>query len=171
LNKGKKSAIFGKNKGFKESDTLGKAAVILATWFGMGYFPFAPGTIGTVGAIPLSLALLRCPFSFRVSFFLGFFVLAVWASGRSESLLGTRDPSQVVIDEVVGFLTATIFMQTSWRDVGIAFFLFRFFDIVKPFPAGLLDRKLGGGIGIVLDDVAAGGYALGVIFLMHLLLG
>jgi phosphatidylglycerophosphatase A len=170
LNKGKKSAIFAKKR-FREIDTLGKAAVILATWFGMGYFPFAPGTVGTVGAIPLSLALLRCPFSFRVSFFLVFFVLAVWASGRTESLLGTRDPSQVVIDEVAGFLAATVFMQTSWQEVGIAFFLFRFFDIVKPFPAGILDRKLRGGMGIVLDDVAAGGYTLGVILLMHLLRG
>ena len=170
MNKGKKSAIFAKKR-FREIDTFGKAAVILATWFGMGYFPIASGTVGTVGAIPLSLALLRCPFSFRVSFFLVFFSLAVWASGRTESFLGRRDPSQVVIDEVVGFLTATIFMQTSWQELGIAFFLFRFFDIVKPFPAGILDRKLRGGIGIVLDDVAAGGYTLGVILLMHLLLG
>jgi phosphatidylglycerophosphatase A len=77
----------------------------------------------------------------------------------------------VVIDEVAGFLAATIFLQISWQDVGIAFFVFRFFDILKPFPAGLLDRRLHGGWGIVLDDIAAGFQTLLVLLLTHVFLG
>lgn len=160
-----------KRNRFRECSAPGKAAYILATWFGMGFFPFAPGTVGTLGAIPLALALLHCPLPLRIPFFLVFLALAIWASGKVESLLSTRDPSRVVIDEVAGFLAATIFIHASWQDVGIAFFVFRFFDIVKPFPVGFLDREVKGGMGIVLDDVAAGGYTAATILLMHVFLG
>jgi len=165
------SVILTKRERFKESDITGKAAFVLATWFGIGLIPFASGTFGTLGAVPLALALQHCPLACRIPFFLFFLVVAVWTSGRAESLLKTSDPSQVVIDEVAGFLAATIFLQVSWQDVGIAFFVFRFFDILKPFPAGLLDRRLHGGWGIVLDDIAAGFQTLLVLLLTHVFFG
>jgi len=155
---------------FRESDISGKAAFVLATWFGMGLFPFAPGTVGTLGAVPLALVLQHCPLMFTISFFLVFLVLAIWTSGSAESLLETSDPPQVVIDEVAGFLAATIFIHVSWWDIGIAFFVFRLFDIVKPFPVGFVDRRLHGGVGIVMDDVVAGCYTLVVLLLMHIFL-
>jgi len=165
------SAILTKRTRSKKNDIVGKAAFVLATWFGIGLIPFASGTFGTMGAVPLVLALRHWPLAFKITFFLFFVALAVLVSGRAESLLETNDPSQVVIDEVAGFLAATIFIQVSWQDIGIAFFVFRFFDILKPFPAGFLDRRLHGGLGIVLDDVAAGFQTLLVLILIHAFLG
>ncbi len=170
MKKKENSAILTKRERFRESDISGKAAFVLATWFGTGLLPRAPGTFGTIGAVPLALALQHCPLAFRIPFFLVFLLVAIWASGRAESLLETDDPSQVVIDEVAGFLAATIFLQAPWQEVGIAFFVFRFFDIFKPFPVGFLDRKLQGGVGIVMDDIAAGCYTLVVLLFMHVFL-
>jgi phosphatidylglycerophosphatase A len=171
LKKKDNSAILTKRERFRESDISGKAAFILATWFGTGLLPLAPGTFGTMGAVPLVLALQHCPLACRIPFFLLFLVVAVWTSGRAECLLETSDPSQVVIDEVAGFLAATTFFQVSWQDVGIAFFVFRFFDILKPFPVGLLDRRLHGGTGIVMDDIAAGCYTMIVLLFLQAFLG
>ena len=84
--------------------------------------------------------------------------MAIWSSGRTCALLGEDDPPQVVIDEVAGFLLAVFFLPYSWFNLGLGFVLFRFFDILKPFPIRLLDQKLPGGAGIVLDDVMAGIY-------------
>ena len=152
---------------FRKSRTSDKAVFILATWFGTGLLPFAPGTFGTVGAVPLILVLQYCPLACRVLFSLFFLAAAIWVSGRAASFLDNPDPSQVVIDEVAGFLAATILLQGSWPDLVIAFLLFRVFDILKPFPVGFLDRRLTGGIGIVMDDIAAGCYTLGVMGIIH----
>ena len=169
LKKRAKSGTFKTREHFRESGASGKAVLILATWFGTGLLPFAPGTFGTLGAVPLVLALQHCPLAWRILFFLFFLAAAIWASGRAAFLLDTPDPPQVVIDEVAGFLAATILLRFSWQGLGAAFILFRVFDILKPFPVGLLDRRLKGGTGIVLDDIAAGCYALGVMeILQHL---
>jgi phosphatidylglycerophosphatase A len=169
LKKREKPDTFKTRKRFTESGVSGKAALILATWFGTGLLPFAPGTFGTLGAVPLVLALQHYLLACRIPFFLLFLATAIWASGRAASLLDTPDPSQVVIDEVTGFLAATVLLRFSWQGLGAAFILFRVFDILKPFPVGFLDRKVKGGVGIVLDDVAAGCYALGVMEIMQYL--
>jgi phosphatidylglycerophosphatase A len=169
LKKRAKSDTFKTRERFTESDASGKTALILATWFGTGLLPFAPGTFGTLGAVPLVLALQHYPLACRIPFFLLFLATAIWASGRAASLLDTPDPSQVVIDEVAGFLAASVLLRFSWQGLGAAFILFRVFDILKPFPAGFLDRRLKGGIGIVLDDIAAGCYVLGVMEIMQYL--
>ena len=164
------SATLTKTERFRKSGISGKAAFILATWFGIGLLPLAPGTFGTLGAMPLLLALEHCPLVCKIAFFFFFLAVAIWASGRTESLLETGDPSQVVIDEVAGFLAATIFVRVSWQDIAIAFFLFRAFDILKPFPVGFLDRRLHGGVGIVMDDIAAGCYTLVLLLFMRVFL-
>jgi phosphatidylglycerophosphatase A len=85
-------------------------------------------------------------------------VVAIWASGRTQGLLGRKDPSEVVIDEVAGFLVTMLLLPISLVNVGLGFILFRFFDIVKPWPVRQSER-LKGGVGIVVDDLLAGVYA------------
>jgi len=166
---GRNSDNLSRNERFARTGFSGKTALFLATWCGIGLLPFAPGTFGTLGAMPLAVGLLYLPVTFRAAFLLIFLVVAVWASGRSESLLGRADPPEVVIDEVAGFLVATWLLSPSWANLAGAFLLFRLFDILKPFPVGFLDRRLKGGAGIVLDDIAAGGYAWVCIELIHFL--
>jgi len=170
LMSGHDSDNLSKRELFNRSGFSGKTALFLATWCGTGLLPFAPGTFGTLGALPLAVALLYCPVPFRAVFLLIFMAVAVWASGRSQSLLGRADPPEVVIDEVAGFLVATWLLRPTWANLAGAFLFFRLFDILKPFPVGFLDRRLKGGIGIVLDDIAAGGYAWGCLELVHFIL-
>lgn len=135
-----------------------KTALILSTWFGTGLIPFAPGTMGTLGAIPLVPAFaLAGPIPYLLMT-IGFIALAVWAAGKSSKLLNEKDPSRVVIDEVAGFLVTLLFLPLTPFNLISAFVLFRLFDILKPFPARRLER-LKGGFGIVMDDLMAGVYA------------
>lgn len=146
---------------FKKSSFSGKTALVLSTWFGSGLFPFAPGTFGTVAAIPLILVLDNLGIWYNVSALLIVLGIAFWSSDRTQLLLGKEDPSEVVIDEVAGFLLATAILpstSSTWPALAVVFFLFRFFDVLKPFPIKLLER-LRGGIGIVMDDLLAGLYA------------
>jgi len=85
-------------------------------------------------------------------------VAAIWSAGVTERILGRDDPSEVVIDEVAGFLLTVYLLPLSWRSIALGFIMFRFFDILKPFPIKRLER-IGGGTGIVLDDLGAGVYA------------
>jgi phosphatidylglycerophosphatase A len=129
---------------------------------GVGYAPVAPGTAGTLAAVPLVplLDALRtaAPLAAMVAL-AGLAGLAVWAASAAGPILGEEDSSRIVIDEVVGFLVASAFLDFSWWNVALAFCLFRLFDIVKPFPASWVERRLGGGLGVVGDDVVAGVFA------------
>jgi phosphatidylglycerophosphatase A len=86
-------------------------------------------------------------------------VAAVWAAGRAQAILGARDPGRIVVDEAAGMVVAGAFVPGTWPAVGLVFALFRLFDVVKPFPAGVIDRRVHGGLGIVGDDLVAGAYA------------
>jgi len=132
---------------------------LLATWGGSGYSPFASGTVGTFAAIPFYIWLARLSLPFYLLTVTAFFFLACWVSGRAEILFQEKDSGKIVIDEVVGYLVTMASIPFDWRYIIAGFFLFRFFDIVKPPPAGWFDRKLKNGYGVVLDDVAAGVYA------------
>lgn len=143
---------------FREASTHGKTALILGTWFGAGLIPFASGTFGTLAAIPLAaLASLFSPLSSALLLMI-MILVAVWASQVVHGLLQRQDPSEVVIDEVAGFLLTMLWIPLSWGTLLAGFLLFRFFDIWKPWPAGPAER-LSGGLGIVLDDLVAGLYA------------
>lgn len=139
-----------------------KLALAVATVGGVGYAPVASGTFGSLAAVPLLPALAalrtRSPVAYALVVF-GLAAAAVWAAGRAETILGAHDHSNIVIDEVAGLVVAGIFLPGTWLATGIAFLLFRFFDIVKPFPANLIDRRLEGGISVVGDDLVAGAYA------------
>src|SRR4030043_586419 len=142
--------------------------IILATGFGVGYSPIAPGTLGTLIAIVVYyfLSNIRSPI-YEITL-IGFFFLSVWVSQKAEIFFGKRDDQRIVIDEIVGFLITMIWVPKTIRFVIIGFFLFRFFDILKPFPIRRLEKGFKGGFGVVLDDVVAGVYANIVLHLLYL---
>ena len=133
-------------------------AQTIATFFYLGYAPFAPGTAGTLGAIALFYLLSRFSTQVYILFSLGFTIISIWASGEAEGMFGKTDPGHVVADEVCGYLVTMFLIPPSVRNIILGFFLFRFFDIVKPPPARRVER-LPGGFGIVIDDIFAGIYA------------
>jgi phosphatidylglycerophosphatase A len=133
--------------------------MFLATGFFSGYLPKAPGTWASLVALPLWLALsFLSPLSYCLTlvavFFLGWFV-----TGEAEKILDQRDPGCAAIDEIFGMFITLFAAPRSWTAVILGFLLFRFFDIVKPFPVSWLDRHINGGLGIMLDDAMAGIYA------------
>jgi phosphatidylglycerophosphatase A len=133
-----------------------KWIAILATWFGLGKAKKAPGTFGTVGAIPLAMGLYHLgPISYMAATFL-FILFSIFISQAHEKELGHHDASEIVIDEVAGFLVTMTWLPMGWRSLGIGFVVFRLLDIWKPFPISYLDKKIDGGLGVVIDDVVAG---------------
>ena len=137
-------------------------AVVLATVGGVGYVPVASGTAGSLVALPLlpTLATLRgrSPALYAAAL-VGLVVVAVWAAGRAERVFGGHDHSRIVIDEVAGLVVAGAFIPATWGAAVLAFVLFRILDVVKPFPAGMIDGRVAGGLGVVGDDLVAGAYA------------
>jgi phosphatidylglycerophosphatase A len=132
--------------------------LFLATGFGVGYSPVAPGTLGTLIAIPVYYFLSEIPSPLNEITLIGFFFLSVWVSENAERLFGKKDDQRIVIDEIIGFLITMLWVPKTIRFIIIGFFLFRFFDILKPFPIRRLEKRFKGGFGVVLDDVAAGVY-------------
>ena len=130
--------------------------LLLATGLGIGKFPLAPGTFGSLLGLVLLWGISGWSGGQLAMFIMGFCALAVWVSHRAEHILGTQDPGCIVIDEVAGILIAGAGLPFNAPFAAIVFVLFRILDVLKPFPVGWLDRRLKGGIGIVMDDVAAG---------------
>jgi len=133
--------------------------LILATGFGVGYSPVAAGTLGTLIAIPVYYFLSNISSPIYEITLVGFFFLSVWISESAEIFFGKKDDQRIVIDEIMGFLITMLWVPQTAILIVIGFFLFRFFDILKPFPIRRLEKKLKGGYGVVLDDVMAGVYA------------
>jgi phosphatidylglycerophosphatase A len=132
------------------------AAWAVATWFGCGLVPIAPGTAGTLGAIPLYLLVASRGRAVVVVTALAVTIVGIWAASVVARERGTKDPQVVVVDEVAGMLvTMAPVSVPSWRSIAVGFLLFRLFDITKPWPVRRLEA-LPGGWGIVLDDLAAG---------------
>jgi phosphatidylglycerophosphatase A len=139
-----------------------KSVLFFVTGAGAGYFPGFPGTIGTVVAIPFSLALNRLAlsnFSLALLILVGSIFCAITLSTKGAGILKQKDPRFIVIDEIVGFLVANFLAPPRLSVLLWSFLLFRFFDIAKIFPTNRLEQ-LPGGAGIVLDDVMAGLYTL-----------
>ena len=153
------SDTFTIKKAIKERGLLDKIALISSIWFGAGLLPGMPGTFGTVAAIPLYVAGSLLGPQYQFSILLIIAIGAIWSSHRSQRILGSDDPPVIVVDEVAGFLLTTAFIPFTWPALAGGFFLFRFFDILKPPPIKTIEKKLKGGIGIVLDDLLAGVYA------------
>jgi phosphatidylglycerophosphatase A len=141
-------------------DLWRKPVRFLAFGFGVGYLPYAPGTFGSLLALPLYLFwaqhLSAVGYALLVA---ALFVAGVGVCGRAERELGVADHPGIVWDEIVGQLVALAGAPAGWAWLALAFGLFRLFDIWKPFPIGWLNRRVHGGVGVMLDDVAAGAAA------------
>lgn len=120
----------------------------------MGYFPKAPGTMGTLAAVPL-VALAPLAAQTYIILTIALTLLGIYASERAEKLIGKKDPGCIVIDEFCGYLTAMALLPITAFNLIAAFVLFRIFDILKPQPIKALQR-LGGGLGVMADDIVAG---------------
>jgi len=136
--------------------------LLIASGGYVGYIPFASGTFGTLVAFPIFW--LYEPWRYTsVSLYLIAYVLMVagacWVAGRAETLTQEHDSHKIVIDEIVGYLGATLFLAPTWEHTLLAFFIFRALDVLKPFPAGWIDKHMPGGAGVVLDDVVSGLYS------------
>lgn len=164
---------------------------LAVTTCGVGYLPLMPGTFGSMVGVGIYVGLSSLFASYRYSAdpsepetlvagihalimlaFVGLILLGIWASGRSIELLGSADPPEAVIDEVIGQLTVFLFIPfaTSWLVIAAGFALFRLFDIWKPFPIDRL-QMLPGGLGICVDDLGAGicaGACLSVVYAVSL---
>lgn len=143
-----------------------KIIKLLATGFGSGLSPFAPGTMGTLVGIPVCLACLPLTWPVRFIFVIILSALAIFVSGRAETIYRKKDDQRIVIDEIVGFQFALLPVAISGLNICAAFVLFRIFDIWKPFPVNKL-QDLPGGWGVVIDDVAAGIYAGAVMLALN----
>jgi phosphatidylglycerophosphatase A len=137
-----------------------RIAALFATGLYTGYFPFAPATISTlVLGIPVYLLFSRLGTYWYVILLLSLMVLAVELSDRAEKIFGKMDCSFIVIDELAGLLITMFMVPPGLITVTLGFFLFRFFDIVKPPPANFFNKRKKGGYDVVMDDVFAGMYA------------
>lgn len=151
-----------------EDDILKSNFVRLwATWFYLGHAPKAPGTVGTLGAVPLVWLLAQMGELTYMGIAFGLTIFAVFVAQLYEQQSNSHDAKEIVIDEVAGFVIAMTWVPLTWQSLVIGFAVFRFLDAVKPFPIGWMDRKIEGGLGVVADDVMAG--VLTNIFLQVLL--
>jgi phosphatidylglycerophosphatase A len=146
-------------KAFQRADFRGRTALIFSSWFGTGLLPMAPGTFGTLAAVPPVIIVNYLGALYSTIFLIALIPLSIWASRISQQLLEKDDPAEVVIDEAAGLLVAVFLIPFSLLGFIMAFFLFRVFDILKPYPIGIIDKRIKGGAGIVLDDIVAGIYA------------
>ena len=136
-----------------------RLAVFIATAAYCGYFPVAPGTIGSAaGLIVYAIVWWTQSPIVEVALIAGLFVAGVWAGTTAEQYFGGIDPGPVVIDEVVGMLITLAFIPVGWSAALAGFFLFRVFDVFKPYPAGRFEQ-LHGGLGVMADDAMAAVYA------------
>lgn len=133
-----------------------KVAEIVSTWFYVGKIRWAPGTLGTLATIPFVIVfqMMGSIGYIAVTFLIVF--LGIFLSDIYEKSKGDHDLSEIVIDEVAGYMIAMTLLPMTWQALTLSFLIFRFFDIFKPFPIGWLDRKINGGLGVMVDDIAAG---------------
>lgn len=143
----------------------------LAFGFGTGAARRAPGTAGTLAAVPLYLLLQDLPLFAYLAVTAGLFAFGVWLCHITARDLSVHDHPGVVWDEIVGYLVAMSAAPSGWVWVVSGFFLFRAFDILKPWPVSWADRHVGGGVGIMLDDLLAGVYAALAMAAIHGLIG
>jgi phosphatidylglycerophosphatase A len=138
------------------------AIIFIATGAYLGYAPVASGTFGTLAGValyPVFEALRRFSTPLYLLSFCGLVAAAIVVAGEAERMFAEKDSGKITIDEVAGYIAATLFVRPSLGVVAASFLLFRFFDVVKIWPASHFDRAVRGGPGVVLDDVISGLYA------------
>jgi phosphatidylglycerophosphatase A len=153
-----RSDSFTLRKSFAKAGASERAALVLATWFGVGFLPKAPGTFATLATVPLAVLLNRLGALSGGLILVAFLWLALWSADQAWKLAGRDDPQEIVVDEAAGFLVTLFLAPLTWLSLVLGVVLFRVFDIWKPFPVRRAER-IRGGAGILLDDIAAGVYA------------
>lgn len=149
------------------SAVVQKIAFQFATFLSIGRLPKMPGTWATLATIPIAFGLMHLgPFAYMGITFL-ILILGVAACEVVESTSGKHDQGHLVIDEVVGYLITMTWLPITWQSFVFGFVFFRVLDIAKPFPINFLDRRMKGGLGVMLDDVAAGLFANVVLQLIY----
>lgn len=134
---------------------------LLATGFGSGLAPIVPGTVGTLAAIPLYWVLAQLPFLLYLLAIVIAAIIGVTICQKTSDDMKVHDHGSIVWDEFVGFwITMAIAPTISWRWILAGFILFRFFDMLKPWPISWLDKHVSGGFGIMIDDIVAGFMAM-----------
>ncbi len=146
---------------------MNRLALTVATWFGCGYFPWGPGSVGALAAVLIAALLARYGLGrwWLALLIAGLLLPAIWASSRTARIVKRKDPGLVVVDEVLGQWVALLGAPArNWKIFVAAFLLFRLFDIWKPWPVRNLEQ-LPEGIGIVADDLGAGLYAAAILYI------
>ncbi len=133
-----------------------RLAALVATVLGVGYSPFMPGTMGTLAAVPLAYVVMAYGQLALWATTLLVTLVGTWAAGRFCRLTGKHDNQSIVIDEVAGYLLTLALVPRTPANLVLAFFLFRLFDIAKPWPIRVVDRRVKGGFGVMADDLLAG---------------
>ena len=145
---------------------------LLATWFGIGLIPGAPGTYGSLVALPIAWVITNYLGLLGLAAVIAaLLLLGVWASGRYARARGIADPGSIVIDEVVGQWMTLVLVPPDPIAYAIGFALFRLFDVIKPWPINVIDRRVKGGVGVMLDDVVAGALAAIVLWNVWIWIG
>lgn len=137
----------------------------LALGFGSGLAPKAPGTFGTLAAVPVFLLLIMLmptPLPYAIAVII-MGLAGIYICGKTADDVGVHDHPAIVWDEFVGFFITMFMVPVSWQSILVGFLLFRVFDILKPWPISFIDKKMTGGAGIMFDDVLAGIFALAIM--------
>ena len=136
-----------------------RVVLFIATGGGFGYSPVVSGTAGSAVAIPLAYVIMHAPAAVQAAILIVAYCIFTWAAGEAEKIFGKKDAGEIVCDEIIGMWVTLFALPPDSAHLALGFLLFRFFDIVKPPPARFIDRKVPGGHGVMLDDVAAAIYA------------
>lgn len=140
----------------------------LALGFGSGLSPKAPGTMGTLAAIPLFLLCSGLSLPVFIAITVVMAIVGIWICDKASKDAGVHDHGAIVWDEIVGFFITMIAIPVNLETICVGFFFFRLFDIVKPWPISWIDRKVTGGFGIMIDDVVAGLLSMAIMGLIYL---
>jgi phosphatidylglycerophosphatase A len=140
-----------------------KAIIFLATGGLIGYSPIAPGTFGSVAALPLCLLISLMPIFTALIFVVALLLFSTWIAHGAQQIIGCNDPPEVVVDEICGMAATMLALPFTPVFVAGGFALFRVFDILKPFPIRWVDKHVPGGLGILLDDLLAGIFANAIL--------
>jgi phosphatidylglycerophosphatase A len=149
------------------ASALRQPVMWLATGFASGLSPWAPGTAGSLVGVLFYIALAPLTLPTYLLVVLALALLGVWICQRAGQALGVADHPGIVWDEIVGLLISMAATPLSWQGVVLGFALFRLFDILKPWPVSVIDRRVPGGLGVMLDDVMAGLYALACLQILR----
>ncbi len=144
-----------------------KVVLFIATGCFIGKIPFAPGTFGSLAGILLCFILSKTSELAAISCIVVFIIFSIWIANDAEKILNKKDPGSIVIDEIAGMAVTLIGLPFNVFYVATGFIVFRILDISKPFPIRYIEKRIPGGAGIVLDDVAAGIIANVILRMIH----